>query len=85
MDDFRVGPVTSADPYGHRQPSGAIARRREKQHDDEAGRQQEDTADIFEPVEAADTPQDAAEAPQDAADEAIEDYYLPSDPNGDAP
>jgi hypothetical protein len=76
MDDFRVGPVTSADPYGHRQPSGAIARRREKQHDDEAGRQEEDTADIFEPVEAAD-------APQDAADEAIEDYYLPSDPSGD--
>jgi hypothetical protein len=77
MDDFRVGSVPTSDAYGGREPSGAIARKREKHRDDQSGHEQNDPADIFEPVEAADN-----EA--GTADEAGEDYYLPSDPAEDA-
>jgi hypothetical protein len=81
MDDFRVGSVPSTDAYGRHQPSGSIARKREKHHGDEAGRQQDDTADTFEPIPASDTPRDTE---GELADEGIEDYYEPSDPNADA-
>ena len=77
MDDFRVGSVPSSDPYGHRQPSGSIARKRQKHHDDKDGRQQDEAADTFDEVLAADDQSEAAGEP-------IEDYYLPSDPSGDA-
>jgi hypothetical protein len=73
MDDFRVGPVPSSEPYGHRQPYGSVARRRRKQHDDEDGQPQDDAADTFEAAPAGD---DSAAAPG----EPVEDYYLPSDP-----
>jgi hypothetical protein len=77
MDDFRVGSVPTSDPYGQHQPSGSIARKREKHHDGEPGQEQDDAADSFEPVLASD---DQAEI----EDEAIEDYYLPSDPSADS-
>jgi len=76
MDDFRVGSVPASDPYGQRQPSGSIARKREKHHDGEAGQQQEDPADTFEP--------EASDDQAGTADEPVEDYFLPSDPNADA-
>jgi hypothetical protein len=76
MDEFRVGSVPPSDPYGHRRPSGAIARKREKQRDGEGADQQDDVADVFGPVDAGDLP--AA-----TAGETIEDYYLPSDPSAD--
>ena len=75
MDDFRVGSVPSADPYGLRKASGSIARKRERHRDGESGEQQDDPADTFEPIVAADDDQ------SDAAGEPIEDYYLPSDPS----
>jgi hypothetical protein len=73
MDDFRVGSVPSSDPYGQHQPSGAIQRKREKRHDDEDGRQQDEAADAVETIPAAGDQSDASET--------IEDYYLPSDPS----
>jgi hypothetical protein len=76
MDDFRVGAVPSSDPYGHREPSGRVTRKRQRHHDDETG-QQDEPADIFEPLLASDD-QPAADA------EPIEDYYLPHDPNTEA-
>jgi hypothetical protein len=81
MDDFRVGSVPSSDPYGHRQPSGSVARKREKHRDDQSGEQQDDAADIFEPIHSLDN--QASEDQEEAAGEPIEDYYLPSDPSGD--
>jgi len=75
MDDFRVGSVPSSEPYGHGQPYGSVARRRQRHHDGEDGRQQDDDADSFEAAPAGD---DSA----GAAGEAVEDYYLPSDPSG---
>jgi hypothetical protein len=77
MDDFRVGSVPSSDAYGHRQPSGSIARRRERRHDGEGAEPQDEAADTFELAEDGD-------AILETAAEQIEDYYLPSDPNADA-
>jgi hypothetical protein len=75
MDDFRVGSVPASDPYGHRQTAGSIARKKEKHRDDQHGEKQGDEADIFESFPSPEA---------DAAGELIEDYYLPSDPSGDA-
>jgi hypothetical protein len=77
MDDFRVGSVPSSEPYGDRHPYGSIARKRQKHHDAEDGREQDDVAD-----NAADTFEAAsgAEEPSATIDEKVEDYYLPSGP-----
>ena len=77
MDDFRVGYVPASDPYGQHQPSGEIARKREKRREGEHGRQEDEPADSFEPVPASDDQAGTAEEP-------IEDYYLPSHPDADA-
>jgi len=77
MDDFRVGSVPTSDPYGQHQPPASIARKRERHHDGESGQEQDDPADSFEPVLASD-------GQAGTEDEAIEDYYLPSDPSADA-
>jgi hypothetical protein len=77
MDDFRVGSVPTSDPYGHHQPHASIARKREKHHNGEAGQEQDDPADSFEPELASD-------GHAEIEDETIEDYYLPSDPSADA-
>lgn len=72
MDDFRVGPVPSSEPYGDRHPYGAIGRKRRRQHDDENGGQPDEPADIF---ETAAESEDSAAAPEGP----VEDYYLPSE------
>jgi hypothetical protein len=77
MDDFRVGSVSTSDPYGQHQPSGSNARKRKKTQDDESGQQQDDPADSFETVEARDDEAGTAEEPG-------QDYYLPSNPPADA-
>jgi hypothetical protein len=77
MDDFRVGSVPTSDPYGQHRPHASIARKREKHHDGESGQDQDDAADSFEPVLASDDQAGTGE-------EAIEDYYLPSDPSADS-
>jgi hypothetical protein len=76
MDDFRVGSVPSAEPYGDRHTYSTITRKRQKRHDD---------ADGGNPDEAADTFAETAEAEESAAapDEQVEDYYLPSGPAED--
>jgi len=71
MNDFRVGPVPSSEPYGDRHPYGSIVRKRRKQHDDPNGSQLDEPADIF---EAAATSEDLSPEPE----ERVEDYYLPS-------
>jgi hypothetical protein len=73
MDDFRVGSVPSPEPYGDRHPSGSIARKRPKHHDDEQAGQQDEPADTFEA-----TPE--AEGSSASPDQPVEDYYLPSEP-----
>lgn len=72
MDDFRVGSVPSPDPYGSRQPSDAITRRRHHHPGDQSG-EQDEPEDTFETADANDEPEPAAEP--------IEDYYVPSDPD----
>jgi len=67
MDDFRVGSVSSSDPYGNRQPSGSNARKRAKQ---QSGQHEDEPADTF--------------AHDDSANEAIEDYYAPSERDRDS-
>lgn len=72
MDDFRVGSIPASDPYGNRQQTGSIQRRREKQQQPDGGRESDvetDTSDTIAAVSDAD------------AGESIEDYYLPSDPS----
>jgi len=76
MDDFRVGPVPSSEPYGDRHPYGAIGRKRRRQHDDENGGQPDEPADIFEAT--AET-----EGPSPEPEERVEDYYVPSKPAPD--
>ena len=76
MDDFRVGSVPSSEPYGDRHPYGSIARKRQKHHDAEDGREQDDVADTFEAASGE-------EEPSAASDENAEDYYLPSGPPED--
>jgi hypothetical protein len=75
MDDFHVGSIPSADPYGHRRPIDAVKRRRQPRQD---GEQQDEAADTFEPMDAASDDQ------PDASTESIEDYYLPSDPSSES-
>jgi hypothetical protein len=84
MDDFRVGSVPSSEPYGDRHPYGSIARKRQKHHDAEDGREQDDVADdvadnVADTFEAA----SGEEEPSAASDENAEDYYLPSGPPED--
>jgi hypothetical protein len=81
MDDFRVGAIPSSDPYGHRQTAGSITRKREKHRDGQDGEPPDDASDVFEPIHSSDRLAD-----EDGAEggDAIEDYYLPSDPSGDA-
>ncbi len=69
MDDFRVGPVPSSEPYGDRHPFGSMARKRQRQHNENG--QQDDTADSF---EGSSEGEDSIAA----AAEQVEDYYLPS-------
>ena len=71
MDDFRVGPVPSSEPYGDRHPYGAIGRKRRRQHDDPDDGQADESADIF---EAAAESEDSAAKPEAP----VEDYYVPS-------
>jgi len=73
MDDFRVGPVPSSEPYGDRHPYGAIGRKRRRQHDDENGGQPDEPADIFEA-----TAETEGSSPE--PEERVEDYYVPSKP-----
>jgi hypothetical protein len=72
MDDFRVGPVPSSEPYGDRHPYGLIGRKRRKQSDDRDGGQPDEPADIF---EAAAESEDSSADPE----EPVEDYYVPSE------
>ena len=72
MDDFRVGPVPSSEPYGDRHPYGSIGRKRRKQHDDRDGGQQDEPADIFEATAGSEDSPAEPEAP-------VEDYYLPAE------
>ena len=72
MDDFRVGPVPSSEPYGDRHPYGSIGRKRRKQHDDRDGGQQDEPADIFEATAGS---EDSPAEPE----EPVEDYYLPAE------
>jgi hypothetical protein len=73
MDDFRVGPVPSSEPYGDRHPYSSVSRKRPKHQDDEHAGDQEEPADTF---EAATEGEESSPVP----DEPIEDYYLPSEP-----
>jgi hypothetical protein len=73
MEDFRVGSVPSPEPYGHRQPYGSVARRRQRHHDGEDGQPPDEDADSFEA---------AGDDSASAGGETVEDYYLPSDPSG---
>jgi hypothetical protein len=72
MDDFRVGPVPSSEPYGERHPVGSIGRKRRKQQDDPDGGQPDEPADIFEA-----TAEGEGLSPE--PEERVEDYYLPSE------
>jgi hypothetical protein len=70
MDDFRVGPVPSSEPYGDRHSYDSVARKRHKHHDDQGG-QQDEPADTFQAsTEGEETSADAGEP--------VEDYYQPS-------
>jgi hypothetical protein len=72
MDDFRVGPVPSSEPYGDRHPYGAIGRKRRKEPDDQDGGQPDEPADVFEANAESEDASAEPEAP-------MEDYYLPSE------
>jgi hypothetical protein len=72
MDDFRVGSVPSAEPYGDRHSYAALGRRRQKHHDEE-GHEEEEPADTFEASLAAETAAEPVEAE-------VKDYYTPSEP-----
>jgi hypothetical protein len=72
MDDFRVGSVPSAEPYGDRHTYGSVGRKRQKHHDEPSGGEQE-PADTF---EATAESEEATAEP----DEPVADYYLPSEP-----
>jgi len=72
MDDFRVGSVSSTDPYG-RGPSGSNNRKKDKRSKDQA--EQDEPAAFYEPAEAGEQ--------ADAAGEPVEDYYTPSDKTPD--
>jgi len=74
MDDFRVGSIPSAEPYGDRHPYEAIGRKRHKHHDEGQEGQQDEPADTFEATSEASPEADAS--PGDNG----EDYYLPSEP-----
>jgi hypothetical protein len=75
MDDFRVGSIPSAEPFGDRHPYGVAGRRRQKHHGEDGGHEEEDPADTFEAS--------ADEAPPATAEEEVKDYYLPAEPAAD--
>ena len=75
MDDFRVGSVPSSEAYGDRHPYGSIARKRQKHHDGQEGREQDETTDTFEATTEGD---DSSATTSATTGEPVEDYYLPS-------
>lgn len=76
MDDFRVGSIPSAEPFGDRHPYGVAGRRRQKHHNEDGGQDEEDPADSFE----ASAPD---EAPPVGDEEEVKDYYVPAEPAAD--
>ena len=71
MDDFRVGSVSSPDPYGRRGLDESVRRRREKRHDRQDGEQEDEAADEF---QVSDVEGQPAELPGP-----VEDYYVPAE------
>ena len=75
MDDFRVGSVSSTDPYGCGS-SGSTSRKKGKRSKDQA--EQDEPAGYYEPSKA-----DEAGDTAEAAGEPVEDYYAPSEKTPD--